>query len=525
MGRSHLLQRYMQKEKITTIRLILGDQLHYGHTWYKVVNPEVLYVMMEVKEEATYVTHHAQKVIGIFAAMYNFSSYLKKKGHRVEHLLIGDPRNKQSITNNLKWLIEEYAATHFEYQLPDEYRLDQQLASFSATLSIQVNAVDTEHFLTKRETLSDMFGVRKQYLMETFYRKMRMRYKVLMQGDQPIGERWNYDQENRHTYKGEIKIPNPSLFQHDYTEIWQAISKAAIPTIGEASAESFGWPTTRKEALKVLDFFIKELLPHFGKYQDAMHTHFSFLFHSRLSFALNIKMIGPLEVIKAVEAEYLQNPSKVALEQAEGFIRQILGWREYVRGIYWTRMPDFASENFFHHQRDLPKWYWTGQTKLNCLKHAIGQSLSLAYAHHIQRLMITGNFALLAGIHPDAVDRWYLGIYIDAFEWVELPNTRGMSQYADGGVLGSKPYISAAAYIDKMSNYCRSCHYSKSLRYGERACPFNSLYWNFYIQHFEKLKGNHRISMMLKQVEKMAGDEKLEIQTQAAYYLKNMNDL
>jgi len=525
MGRSKILQQYMQKEKITTVRLILGDQLHYGHSWYQVVNPSILYVLMEVKEEATYVTHHAQKVIGIFAAMYNFSSFLKKKGHRVEHLLINDSRNQQSITKNLEWLIKDYNAIQFEYQLPDEYRLHQQLVSFSSSLSISVNAVDTEHFLTTRDTLVEMFGARKQYLMETFYRKMRIQYNVLMQGNQPIGGKWNYDHENRSPYKGEIKIPEPSIFQHDYTEIWQAILKAAIPTMGEANAKSFSWPTTRKEALKVLDYFVKELLPHFGKYQDAMHTQYAFLFHSRLSFALNIKMIGPLEVIKTVEQAYLQNPVKVSLAQAEGFIRQILGWREYVRGIYWTRMPNFATENFLNHQRDLPGWYWTGQTKLNCLKHAIGQSLTLAYAHHIQRLMITGNFALLVGVHPDAVDQWYLGIYIDAFEWVEMPNTRGMSQYADGGVLGSKPYISAAAYIDKMSNYCRSCHYSKTLRYGERACPFNSLYWNFYIEHFDKLRGNARVGMMLKQVEKMSVEEREKIVAQAHAYIQNVNAL
>jgi deoxyribodipyrimidine photolyase-related protein len=515
----------MQEEKITTVRLILGDQLHYGHSWYKHVDSGNLYVLMEVKEEAAYVVHHAQKVIGIFAAMYNFSTYLRKRGHRVLHLLLDDPRNKQSITANLDWLMVATGARRLEYQLPDEYRLDEVLKQFAQKAPYAVVAVDTEHFLTTREAFTEIFGERKQYLMETFYRKMRQQYQVLLQDNQPLGGKWNYDHDNRKAFKGEADVPPPLGLQHNYSTIWQAITSSGIVTIGAPRAECFDWPTTRKEALCVLDYFVKALLPHFGMYQDAMHTRFAFLFHSRLSFALNIKLIGPLEVIRKVEAEHHQFPERVGLEQAEGFIRQVLGWREYVRGLYWKRMPVFGQENYFNHQGQLPKWYWTGETKMNCLKHAISQTMEHAYAHHIQRLMVTGNFALLAGVHPDEVDKWYLGVYIDAFEWVELPNTRGMSQYADGGVLGSKPYVSAAAYIDKMSNYCKSCFYAKSLRYGDRACPFNSLYWNFYLQHYELLKGNHRIAMMIKLVDKMDESERQKIRQQANHYLENIDTL
>ena len=515
----------MQEEKITTVRLILGDQLNYNHSWYHRLDKHVLYVLMEVKEEATYVVHHAQKVIGIFAAMHNFSVFLTKKGHRVLHLLLDDSRNKQSITANLKWLMATTGASRLEYQLPDEYRLDEVLKQFAQKEQCDVNAVDSEHFLTSRDSFSEIFGDRKHYLMETFYRKMRLQYNVLLHDNKPLGGKWNYDHDNRKAFKGEVPVPPPYIFKHNYSSIWQAITRAGINTLGSPHADAFDWPTTRKQGLQVLDYFVKELLPHFGKYQDAMHTQFAFLFHSRLSFALNLKMIAPLEVIRKVEAEYSQFPERVSLEQAEGFIRQILGWREYVRGIYWKRMPYFAQENYFENQGVLPAWYWTGKTKMNCLKQAISQSLDMAYAHHIQRLMVTGNFALLAGVHPDEVDKWYLGIYIDAFEWVEMPNTRGMSQYADGGVLGSKPYVSAAAYIDKMSNYCKSCFYSKSLRYGDRACPFNSLYWNFYLDHYERLKGNHRIAMMLKLVDKMDSSERQKIREQASHYLNNLNDL
>lgn len=515
----------MQAEKVKTIRLIIGDQLNYLHSWYQTLDSEVLYVLMEVKAEAAYVTHHAQKVIGIFAAMYNFSQYLTKKGHRVLHLFINDPRNKQSITANLEWIIKDTEAQFFEYQWPDEYRVDRALKEWALRQKMEVKVFDTEHFLTQRTGLVDVMGEKKQYLMETFYRRMRVKYQVLMRDQQPIGGQWNYDHENRAAYRGVDRVAEPLLFKHDFTDIWQEIQKAQIHTMGEHSANEFNWPVTRKEALQLLAYFVRHLLPWFGKYQDAMHTQHHFLFHSRLSFAMNLKMIHPLEIIQCVETSHYQQPEKISVAQAEGFIRQILGWREYMRGVYWKRMPEFENENFFNHQRPLPKWYWTGKTKMNCLKVSITQSLEQAYAHHIQRLMVTGNFALLSGVHPKEVEAWYLGIYIDAIQWVELPNTLGMSQFADGGVLGTKPYISAAAYIDKMSNYCKSCYYSKSLRYGDRACPFNSLYWHFYIQHAEQLKGHARIALMLKSVEKMDPLERQKIVDQAQTYLHKIDEL
>jgi deoxyribodipyrimidine photolyase-related protein len=275
----------------------------------------------------------------------------------------------------------------------------------------------------------------------------------------------------------------------------------------------------------LLDFFVAECLPLFGTYEDAMSPTEWSIYHSRLSFSMNTKMISPLEVInKAVEA-WESNPEKITINQLEGFVRQILGWREYMRGIYWMKMPEFAKLNYFKNQAKLPDWYWTGKTKMNCLKHSISQSLQYAYAHHIQRLMITGNFALLAGVNPDEVDAWYLGIYIDALDWVEITNTRGMSQFADGGIIGSKPYVSSASYIDKMSHYCGSCYYDKAKKVGDRACPFNSLYWNFYDRNANLLAKNPRIGMMYNVWNKMLPNVKSEILAQAEYYLKNINEL
>lgn len=508
-----------------TLRLILGDQLNYRHSWYTKEDKSIIYLLMEMRQETDYVLHHAQKIIGFFAAMYNFSEYLSKNGHTVIHLKINDKDNKQNLTENLHRFILKHNITNFEYQLPDEFRLDEQLQQFTSDLIIPYKVVDTEHFLTQRNELANLFEGKKTYLMETFYRTMRKKHNIMMEGSTPIGGKWNFDADNRQTYKGEEKIPEPILFKHNYTSILKEIDKAKIKYFGNPLAAEFPWPTTHEDALQVLNFFTKNLLPLFGKYQDTMHTNYWSLYHSRVSFALNIKMLSPKEVIDAAINHWQTNSAKIDIQQVEGFVRQILGWREYMRGIYWAKMPEYSTLNYFEHQQKLPTWFWNGNTKLNCLKHSIQQSLTYAYAHHIQRLMVTGNFALLAGIHPNEVDKWYLGIYIDAIEWVEITNTRGMSQFADGGIVGSKPYISSANYIDKMSNYCKSCYYDKTKKTGERACPFNSLYWNFYDKHETKLAKNPRIGMMYNVWRKMQPKAKAEILQQADYYLQHINEL
>ncbi len=506
-----------------TLRLILGDQLNSQHSWFTSTDPDVSYLMMEMRQETDYVNHHIQKVVGFFLAMRHFAEDLQKQGHRVIYLRLDDPDNQQSLAAQLPLLIEKEGITRFEYQLPDEFRLDQLLQSTCASLGIPCQAVDTEHFLTSREFLNDFFKGKKTFLMETFYREMRKKYQVLMDGKEPITGQWNYDQDNRQSLKDKSLLKKAYTHSKQVHELCAMLEKSGVKTIGNIDAEQFPWPTSRQESLEVLAYFCEELLEHFGAYQDALTTWDPFLFHSRLSFSLNSKMLCPLEVIQTVEAYWRAHQEDIGLAQVEGFIRQILGWREYMRGIYWAKMPEFAQLNYFGHERKLPNWFWTGKTKMNCLHQSITQSLDLAYAHHIQRLMVTGNFTLLAGIHPDDVDQWYLGIYIDAIEWVEITNTRGMSQFADGGIVGTKPYVSSANYIKKQGNYCSSCAYQADKKTGEGSCPFNSLYWHFHARHRELLEKNPRIGMVYRTWDKMGNQQ--ELIDQAEYYLERLEEL
>lgn len=509
--------------KPKTLRLILGDQLNAKHSWFKQKNENIIYTLMEVRTETDYAWHHIQKVVGFFAAMRGFAKALEQAGHRVVYFSLDAENNQQTFEGNLKQLIQNFGIVKFEYQLPDEYRVDETLKTFCNTLNIASEAFDTEHFYTSRFELKDMFSGKKQVLMETFYRAMRKKHHVLMAGEKPITGKWNYDADNRKKLPENVKVPAPMLFSHDVSEIVSTIEKAGVKTIGKINPNSFEWPINRKESLELLAYFIEHFLSRFGDYQDAMHRDEWSLFHSRLSFSLNTKMISPKEVVDAAIHQWLKNQDQIEFSQIEGFVRQIIGWREYMRGIYWWKMPEFASQNFFENTASLPDWYWTGNTKMACMKSAITQSLEHAYAHHIQRLMITGNFALLAGVHPDHVDAWYLSIYIDALDWVEITNTRGMSQFADGGFIATKPYVSSAAYIHKMSHYCDKCHYNFKVKTGEKACPFNSLYWNFYDRNRSKLEGNPRIGMMYKIWDKMNLATKTEYILQAEKYLSEVN--
>ena len=508
-----------------TLRLILGDQLDELHSWFKTPDKNVTYVMMEIRQETDYVKHHIQKVAAFFAAMRAFSARLSELGHNVIYLRLDDRQNLQTIPANLQHLVATKKFDRVEYLLPDEYRLDEQLKNLAKKLQVDVTAVDTEHFMTERQALKDFFAGKKRYLMESFYRSRRKRHNILMEKDKPFGGRWNYDQQNRQAYDRQVAIPKPLLFNNDVSDICRIIQKTGVQTFGEIEPSKLIWPTTRAQSLKLLNAFVKSGLPAFGTYQDAMTADNWYLFHSRLSFALNTKMLRPLEVIQVALKAWEQKKSPIEIQQIEGFVRQILGWREYMRGIYWALMPDLESMNYFNHDRALPDFYWTGETHMRCLRLAVGQSLRYAYAHHIQRLMVTGNFALLAGVHPAAVDAWYLGIYIDAIQWVELPNTRAMSQFADGGLVATKPYISSAKYIRSMSDYCETCDYDWKKRHGDMACPFNSLYWDFYSRHHRRLGKNARVAMMYRVWDRMNRDEKKRVLAQANAYLKDLNHL
>lgn len=507
-----------------TLRLILGDQLNAQHRWFSETDDATIYVLMEVRQETDYVLHHAQKILAIFAAMRDLSRQLRESGHKVHYLGIDDACNLHSMPLNIDALIAQYQASAFEYQAPDEWRLDQQLYQHGRRSPIPWMMVDTDHFYTSRHHAADIFAGRKQWLMEFFYRQMRVEQRVLMaDSKKPLGGQWNYDHDNRKPWRGAPAEPQDARVLHDHSGLWKVIVDAGVSSFGNPKAAEFAWALNREEALQQLDAFIKHALPQFGDFQDAMSVKAWRLFHSLLSFALNVKMLSPREVVAKVEAAY--HAGDAPLAAVEGFVRQILGWREYVRGIYWANMPEYAEKNFFAHARALPRWFWDGKTRMNCVSHAITQSLEQAHAHHIQRLMVIGNFALLAGLDPAEVHRWYLGIYIDAFEWVELPNTIGMSQFADGGLLATKPYVSSAAYIDRMSDYCKSCHYDKKARVGERACPYNALYWDFFHRNEATLAKNPRIGMAYRQLEKMDEAAIVAFQGQAQRMLANLDVL
>ena len=507
-----------------TLRLILGDQLNSRHSWFQKNNNNVTYCIFEMRQETDYVKHHVQKVVGFFAAMRSFANQLEKENHKVVYYNINDKRNKQNLTENLSQLISELKIEKFEYLQPDEYRLHKQLEAYSNEISIEKEVCSSEHFYTEKEDLATFFKGKKQFLMENFYRNMRKKHQILMVDNQPEGGKWNYDKSNRKKWKEETLIPPFKTFDNNIEDILKDIKTSGAKTIGKVNAKYFEYPINRKQALTQLAYFCEHLLVHFGDFQDAMHTNQVYLYHSRISFAMNVKMISPKEIINEVLKTYRVNDNEIDISQVEGFIRQILGWREYMRGMYWAFMPDYKKLNKLNNFNKLPDFYWTGNTKMNCLKNAINNSLDNGYAHHIQRLMVTGNYALLTQTNPDEVDNWYLGIYADAVEWVQLPNTRGMSQFADGGKIATKPYVSSGSYIHKMGNYCDSCSYNKKEKITKNACPFNSLYWNFLDDKKEELSSNFRMKMMYSLLNKMEASQLSKIKERAAHIIENPNE-
>ena len=516
-------------QQFTTLRLILGDQLNAAHSWYQQQDDKTLYVIAELHQETDYAKHHVQKVCAFFAAMQAFAKALQQAGHQVLHLTLDDTAQYPNLPALLAALINHNKINEFQYQLPDEYRLRQQLSQFAASLEITSLAFETEHFYLADAELRDYFTADKKHRLEHFYRKLRRRFNLLMQGDEPAGGQWNYDADNRQKLKKNDfdAVPAPLMFANDVSAILRRLERHHVTTIGAAHQQLL-WPTTRKQANELLQFFCRNCLVNFGRFQDAMTHELDMtaapvngelalapasdakveqvtiaeykkqwsLYHSRLSFALNAKMLSPQQVVDTAIGYFEQADGAITLAQIEGFVRQILGWREFVRGVYWANMPDYASLNHLNAKAKLPSWFWDGDTKMNCMQHAIKQSLDYAYAHHIQRLMVTGNFCLIAGIDPDEVDAWYLGIYIDAIEWVEMPNTRGMSQFADGGIVGSKAYAASGNYINKMSDYCSGCQYEVKQSHSDNACPLNALYWHFLQQHIDDFSANPRTRMV-----------------------------
>jgi deoxyribodipyrimidine photolyase-related protein len=515
--------------KAKQLRLLLGDQLNAKHSWFEHVDANVVYVIAELHQEANYAKHHIQKITAFFAAMADFARYLEHEGHQVCYLTLDDTDKYQDLPALILALTSNYGCESFTFQRPDEYRLRAQLNAMKNQHSLNVVEVDSEHFLLPFEELPEHFQKSTHVRMENFYRYMRKRFSILMNGTKPEGDAWNFDANNRKSFKkADLKaIPKPLVFDNDASEYLQRIKDHKITTIGQ-QASTVPYPINREQSLSLLDFFCRYQLANFGNFQDAMTIASPYawsLYHSRLSFSLNCKMLSPIEVIETALNTYEKSEGAITLAQIEGFIRQILGWREYVRGMYWLNMPDYAEQNFLAANRDLPDFFWHGETKMLCLKSAITQSLDHAYAHHIQRLMITGNFALLAGISPNQVDEWYLGIYIDAIEWVELPNTRSMALFADGGWIATKPYAASGNYVNKMSDYCKGCQYNVKEKIGANACPLNSLYWNFIDHNYDQFSNNQRMSFPVRNWDKMAPEQKQEIRQKAAELLNNLNEI
>ncbi|MBN2629305.1 MAG: cryptochrome/photolyase family protein [Rhodobacteraceae bacterium] len=498
--------------------LVLGDQLTPNISCLRAADPaQDLVVMAEVQAEGTYVPHHPQKIALILSAMRHFAADLRKNGWQVAYSKLDDPENTQSIQGELLRRAAEYGATEILATRPGEWRLITALDD----LPLPVTQLPDDRFICSDAEFAAWAEGRKQLRMEWFYRDMRRKTGLLMQGKDPIGGEWNFDHDNRKRAKPDLFRPRPPQFTPDaVTQQVLTLVEARFPN-HFGCLRPFGWAVTREDAQAALTHFIDHALPSFGDEQDAMLAADPTLSHALISPYLNIGLLNPLEVCQAVEAAW--HAGKAPLNAVEGFIRQIIGWREFVRGIYMLHGPGYADQNALGASRALPPLYWGAKTQMACLSHAVGQTRDMAYAHHIQRLMVTGNFALLAGVNPHALHEWYLSVYIDAFEWVEAPNAIGMSQFADGGVLGSKPYAASGAYIDRMSDYCGGCHYRVADKTGPNACPFNLLYWDFLLRHRTRFQANPRMAQMYRTWDKMAPSRQAATLAEAEAFLAKLD--
>lgn len=504
------------------LRLVLGDQLNTQITALTDIDPEQDVVMLcEVMEEARYVQHHQKKLVFVFACMRHFAQHLQSLGYTVRYIQLDDADNTGSFTKELTRAISALAPSAVVCTEASEYRVLQMQKNWQRDYSVPVEIRPDKRFLSSHKGFNQWADGRKQWRMEYFYRQIRKTYGILMDGDQPAGGQWNFDQDNRKTPPADLAIPK--TYQQASDEITQAVMQLVKTTFTDniGSVDDFHYAVTREQALDALEQFIQTRLPLFGDYQDAMLAAEPWLFHSHISLYLNIGLLLPMECIQAAQVAY--DRGKAPINAVEGFIRQIAGWREYVRGVYWHTMPNYAKENHLDAQRALPAMYWGEETKMHCMQQCVQDTIDHGYAHHIQRLMVLGNFALLTGLSPAAVNDWYLLVYADAYEWVELPNVSGMVLFADGGKLGSKPYAASGSYINKMSDYCQSCHYQVKQKNGEAACPFNYLYWAFLMQHQAKLAANPRMAMPYRTLSKMTDEKKQTIVADSVRFLNRMD--
>ena len=507
---------------MTTLIPILGDQLSFDLSSLERADPaDAVLLMMEVDDETTYVKNHKRKIAYILSAMRHHAEALRAAGWSVDYVKLDDRANSGGFSGEVARAIKRHGPDAIVVTEAGEWRVRAMIENWEEMFGVAVEIRPDTRFVSPPGYFNDWADNKKQLRMEFFYREMRRLTGLLIDKGKPEGGQWNYDKDNRKPAGGDLLMPPlPHFPPDDITiEVISLVGKRFAKHVG--SLDGFGIAVTQEQALATQRHFLSHCLPRFGDFQDAMLTGEPYLYHAHLSFYLNSGLLDPLDLCRKAEAEY--RAGRAPLNAVEGFIRQIIGWREYMRGIYWWTGPSYGKRNFLNARRRLPGWYWTGETDMHCLKEAIGQTLNLAYAHHIQRLMITGNFALLIGADPDDVDRWYLEVYADAYEWVEQPNTRGMSQFADGGLLGSKPYASSGAYIDRMSDYCGHCRYDVKQRTGPDACPFNSLYWDFLIRNRDKLGRNQRMQMPYRNWDRMKPELQTALREQAAGFLKSLD--
>ena len=497
--------------------VVLGDQLDPASAIFDDFDPvRDLLWMAEVAQESTHVWTHQARIATFLAAMRHFRDEQRALGRPVHYRALDDAAAAATLGAALRADLERLRPARVIVVEPGEWRVARELEAAAAGAGLMLETWPDRHFLCSVEDFAGWARGRKELRLEYFYRWLRRRTRVLLDGDEPAGGAWNFDADNRGTFgrQGPGWLPAPRAFPPDATTRAVLALVAARFAAHPGRLDRFDWPMTRTDALAALDDFVAHRLPLFGRYQDAIWAGEPWLYHSRLSVALNLKLLNPLEVVQAAEAAWRAGAAPI--EAVEGFVRQVLGWREYVRGIYWTQMPGYLERNALDAHEPLPAFYWTGATDAACLKDAMTQTLEYGYAHHIQRLMITGLYALLLGVEPKQVHEWYLAVYVDAVEWVELPNTLGMSQYADGGLMASKPYAASGKYVDRMSNHCGSCRYRPGEATGARACPFTTLYWDFLDRHEERFAMHPRLALQVRNVRRLDATERARIRERAA---------
>ena len=502
------------------LRLVLADQLTRGVAALRGADPTRDVVLMaEVTSEATYVRHHKQKIVFLFSAMRAFAAGLREEGFRVRYVELDDEGNTGSLFGEVQRALAEEEADFEGVTVTacGEARLADEMEGWGRRLNRPVTIRDDDRFVCSIPEFRDWADGRTQLRMEYFYRQMRRKTGLLMDGDEPAGGQWNYDQDNRKRLPDGYDAPERPSHRDDplTREVMDLVERRFPDHFGTLDTYVYGH--TRDDALRQLDLFVEESLPRFGDYQDAMATGQDFLHHSLVSVYLNAGLLTPMEVCEAAEDAY--RAGRAPLNCAEGFIRQVIGWREYVRGVYWLKMPEYAERNALGAANTLPEFYWTAETDMHCVAEAVRNTRDHAYAHHIQRLMITGQLAMLLGVAPDQINEWYLIVYADAYQWVQLPNTHGMAIWADGGVMASKPYAASGAYINRMSDYCRSCAYDVRKKTGEGACPFNYLYWDFLDRNEDRLRGNPRLGMPYRNLDRKTEEERAVIHRDARAFI------